>query len=237
MSAADSAPGAEAAEAAEGKRLRERFGVLFLALLVVFFVEGIATEGTVKDAFITVLVATALAISFQTADMAGARLRDALLLVALIMVGVVVAQVTSHDRIVVGLTRLSNALLVSLAPVAVVIGIGRALRRRREVTISVVLGALCLYLLVGLFFAFVYGAVNNLGGDPFFANGAASTSAHNLYFSFTTLTTTGFGDLTARSNLGHTLSNFEMLVGQIYLVTVVSIVVGNLRPRRGARSA
>ena len=64
----------------------------------------------------------------------------------------------------------------------------------------------------------------------------SSTTAHNVYFSFTTLTTTGFGDLTARASLGHTLSNLEMLIGQIYLVTVVSIVVGNLRPRRGPRS-
>ena len=65
----------------------------------------------------------------------------------------------------------------------------------------------------------------------------ASTTARNLYYSFTTLTTTGYGDVTARSNLGHTLSNLEMLVGQIYLVTVVSVVVGNLRPRRREGSA
>lgn len=237
MSTADSAPGAEAAEAAEGRRLRERYGVLFLALLVVFFVEGIASDGSLKDALVTVLIAGALAISFQAADMSGRRLRDGLLLVAVIVVAVVVAQVTSHDRAVTGLTRLANGLLVVLAPAAIIVGVRRALRRRQEVTIEVVLGALCLYLLVGLFFGFVYGSVNNLGGDPFFANGASSTSAHNLYFSFTTLTTTGFGDLTARSNLGHTLSNLEMLVGQIYLVTVVSVVVGNLRPRRREHSA
>jgi hypothetical protein len=42
----------------------------------------------------------------------------------------------------------------------------------------------------------------------------------------------GYGDLTAKSNLGHTLSNAEALVGQIYLVTVVSLIVGNLGLRR-----
>ena len=59
-----------------------------------------------------------------------------------------------------------------------------------------------------------------------------STIANCLYFSFTTLTTVGYGDLTAASNLGHTLAMSEALVGQIYLVTVVSLIVGNLGLRR-----
>jgi hypothetical protein len=49
----------------------------------------------------------------------------------------------------------------------------------------------------------------------------------------TTLTTVGYGDLTAAFNLGHTLSATEALTGQIFLVTVVSVVVANLRRRRG----
>ena len=104
--------------------------------------------------------------------MHGRWLRVSLLLIATLMVGVVVAQLTGHDRVVTGVTRLANALFVALAPVAVVIGVRRSLRRNLAVTIEVVLGALCLYLLVGLFFAFLYGAVNNLGGSPFFASGA-----------------------------------------------------------------
>jgi Ion channel len=51
---------------------------------------------------------------------------------------------------------------------------------------------------------------------------------------FTTLTTVGYGDLTARTGLGHTLSVSEGLLGQIYLVTVVSLIVTNLGRRRPA---
>ena len=51
---------------------------------------------------------------------------------------------------------------------------------------------------------------------------------HQLYFSFTTLTTVGYGDYTAASNLGHTLAMAEALIGQIYLVTVVAVIVSNL---------
>jgi hypothetical protein len=53
-----------------------------------------------------------------------------------------------------------------------------------------------------------------------------------LYYSFITLTTVGYGDLAANSDLGHTLSMFEALIGQNFLVTVVSVLVSNLgRPR------
>ena len=53
-----------------------------------------------------------------------------------------------------------------------------------------------------------------------------------LYFSVTTLATVGYGDFTAASNLGHTLSVSEALLGQVYLVTIVSLIVGNLGRRR-----
>ncbi len=98
-------------------------------------------------------------------------------------------------------------------------------------TITVVAGVLCLYLLLGLIYAFVYVAVQNLGSAPFFANGAAAVSSRSLYFSFVTMTTVGYGDYTARTNLGHTLAISEALIGQIYLVTVVAAIVGRLVPR------
>jgi hypothetical protein len=65
-----------------------------------------------------------------------------------------------------------------------------------------------------------------------FAGGAMATTSHCLYFSFTTLTTVGYGDLTARSDLGHTIAVTEALVGQIYLVTVVALLVSDVGRRR-----
>ena len=132
-----------------------------------------------------------------------------------------------------GPTRLANALLVALAPPAIVVGVLRNLRARQAVTIEAVFGVLCLYLLIGMFFSSVYGAIDRLGSAPFFTGGAPGTVANCLYYSFTTLTTIGYGDLTASGNLGHTLSVLEGLTGQIYLVTVVSVIVSNLgRARR-----
>jgi voltage-gated potassium channel Kch len=87
-----------------------------------------------------------------------------------------------------------------------------------------------------MLFAFVYGAIDRLADDPFFSGADEATISRCLYFSFTTLTTVGYGDLVAASNLGRTLAIFEALLGQIYLVTVVSLIVSNLgRPARGER--
>jgi hypothetical protein len=109
----------------------------------------------------------------------------------------------------------------------------RNLRASREVRIESVMGVLSLYMLLGMLFAFVFGAIDKLGGDPFFAGDASATVSNCLYFSFTTLATVGYGDFTARSGLGHTLSVTEALIGQIYLVTVVSLIISNLGRRAG----
>ncbi len=58
--------------------------------------------------------------------------------------------------------------------------------------------------------------------------------SEQVYFSFTTMTTTGYGDLTPATNVGHALAVLEMLLGQIYLVTVIGLLVGNLT--RGPRT-
>jgi len=55
-----------------------------------------------------------------------------------------------------------------------------------------------------------------------------------LYFAFTTLTTTGYGDLSPASDVARAAAILEALLGQLYLVTVLALVIGNLRPRRRA---
>jgi len=113
----------------------------------------------------------------------------------------------------------------------------RSLRARQAVTLEAVFGVLCVYILLGMFFASVYGTIDRFGGNPFFAGGQTATVARCLYFSFASLTTAGYGDFTARTNLGHTLSVSEALLGQIYLVTVVSLIVANLGRGRPAAKA
>jgi hypothetical protein len=217
------------------KGSRQRYGMLLLALSVTFFFEGVAEPGELQRAIGTVLVGATLMLALYAAEIPQRRLRVAAAVILTIVVGVVIATVAGKGTTAAGIAAVATGLLVALAPPAVVIGLVRILRATGTVTVTVVAGVLCLYLLVGLFFTFTYIAIQNLGGAPFFANGDTATSTRSLYFSFVTMTTVGYGDFTARTNLGHTLAVAEALLGQIYLVTVVAAIVSRLVPR-GAKA-
>jgi ion channel len=101
----------------------------------------------------------------------------------------------------------------------------------RGVVLQAVLGALAVYVLIGLVFAFTIGAIAVAQKGAYFTQGTDATQSIRVYFSFTVLTTTGFGDYTAATKAGHALAVLEMLLGQLYLVTVIALLVGNLRRR------
>jgi hypothetical protein len=208
---------------------RKRFGLLLLAVAAEFLLQGIASPGRWEQVLVSVLLAATLLLALWVADVEPRVIRPAAVLALLLVVlSFVEALVGGADGII---ARIADLLLVTLAPPAIVLGIVRTLRARNRVTLEAVFGVLCLYLLLGMFFAFLYGVIGR-SDDTFFAQGVQTTAARCLYFSFTTLTTVGYGDLTAASNLGHTLSVSEALLGQIYLVTIVSVIVGNLGMRR-----
>ena len=97
-----------------------------------------------------------------------------------------------------------------------------------KVNAQSIMGALCIYLLLGMFFTFVYDTLASLGDGPFFANGSDGSAFERLYFSFVTLATLGYGDYTAGGTLGRSLAVFEVLLGQLFLVTAVALLVGTL---------
>jgi hypothetical protein len=128
--------------------------------------------------------------------------------------------------------RLIGLMLVVLAPLSIVRGVARQARQSGTITMRTTAGVLCIYLLIGMGFAFLYGAIEALTNDPFFKQINGGNQSDFLYFSFTTLTTTGFGDLTAGTSLGRSFVIIEALMGQIYLVTVVALIVANLGQTR-----
>ena len=119
---------------------------------------------------------------------------------------------------------LLNILLVATVPWM----IGRSLWQRKVIDIRTVLGAVCIYVLLGMMFAFVYAAINGLGTAAFFVQTSHATTPDFLYFSYITQTTVGYGDLTAAGDLGRALAVLEALTGQLYLVTVIAVLVSRL---------
>jgi len=130
----------------------------------------------------------------------------------------------------VGLTYLLPVGLLVTATLPITLS--RVIRHPR-VTRETVLGALCAYVLVGLLFAFLYLAVSDLRSGPFFAQPGEHVQSEFLYYSFVTLTTLGFGDLSPSVGLPQALTAIEALLGQIFLVTMVARLV-TLWVRQGA---
>lgn len=119
-----------------------------------------------------------------------------------------------------------------LTPVALVNGLRKQFREADAVTMQTMFGVLCLYLLIGLLFGVAYSAIDQLSSTPFFTHGGDHGRDEYLYFSYTTLTTVGYGDLVAATNLGRSLAITEALVGQLYLVSVVAVIISNLEAVR-----
>jgi len=119
-------------------------------------------------------------------------------------------------------------LLYLIAPFSIV----RHLMIRREIDIQALLGAVSAYLLIGMFFAYAYQAAGELGSVPFFGSAGHGSLSQDLFFSFVTMTTVGYGNLVPAANPGQTLAVAEALLGQLFLVVAVGKIISGLQPRR-----
>jgi len=81
----------------------------------------------------------------------------------------------------------------------------------------------------------IWLGVARLGSQPFFTSQERGTPSDYMYFSFITLATVGYDDLTPQGGIGRTLAVTEGLSGQIYLVTAVAALVGNMGRERTPR--
>ena len=99
---------------------------------------------------------------------------------------------------------------------------------QKEVTRDLIVGAAIVYLLMALAWAFIYGAVESLHPGSFSIPEiqGITTSRHFLYYSFVTITTLGYGDITPVTSLARSLCILQAVIGQLYLVVQVAWLVG-----------
>jgi hypothetical protein len=212
-------------------RWEHRYGlVLLLILCSLVFLLAAPDEDGARLVAIALQGAT-LVLALYASEARPAIARLATVVVALAVLGSAAALIGFGE---LGTTagRIVSVLLIALAPVAISRGVVRDVRTEGVVTLHTMFGVLCIYLLLGMLFASVYGLVGDLQSETFFASGIDPDISDYLYFSFATLTTVGYGDLSAATDLGRSMAIAEALIGQIYLVTVVAVIAGNLSRRR-----
>jgi hypothetical protein len=200
-----------------------RYG-LVLALIVVTYVVTVGVHGTAGQAVIVLVQLLTVWIVFSVSESPRARRVAALAILvvaAIAVLGLIVGTVTALDDAVRVLFVVSM-LLYLIAPVVIV----RHIFRRNVVDGQTVLGAIAAYLLLGMMFAFCYEAIGAIQtAPPFFGERGGGTAGNYLFFSFITLTTTGYGDLVPAANPGQTAAVMEAIAGQLFLVTAVAKVI------------
>ena len=207
-----------------------RYGVVLAVTMCLLVFEIAAPEEAWARAVALALEGAALAVVVGTSRARAATRRCRAL--AVIGAGAVVVFLTAADVLSRGVVSAIGGLLAVAISAALVAGLVRLIRER-GVTLRAVLGALTIYLYVGLLFAWIITFVSVVDSTPYFAQPNVG-HGDRVYFSFTVLTTTGFGDYTAATSVGHALAVVEMLAGQLYLVTVIGVLVGGLVGRHSA---
>jgi voltage-gated potassium channel len=111
--------------------------------------------------------------------------------------------------------------------VVVVVSLLSHIRRAKEVTADLIMGAASTYFLIGLFWAFIFFFIETVSPGSFRLEGSpADMESQLIYYSFVTLTTVGYGDVIPTSMIARSYSVLEAVIGQLYLTVLVAGLVG-----------
>lgn len=207
----------------------DSYGSVLLLILFTYLFSVFVTASWAASLVITVQIGTVWAVLHVSRARRPVR-RAAAVLLLISAIAAALNLFVGKDTTGEGAVAFMSAVLYLIAPFSIT----RSLLFRREVDLQTVLGAIDIYLLVGMLFAFIYRFLGVVQPSAFF--GAATGDGklpQDLFFSFTTLTTTGYGNLVPAGNPGQSFAVAEMLIGQLFLVIAVAKVINAYTPARG----
>jgi hypothetical protein len=179
----------------EWSRIRDQVGVVLVLLVVkVFFSTSAPKEPSAWLATTATLAATLTLAMVASGAQKGVVGAGIALAASGLGMSTVIALTQEDARRYLSFTSL---LLTLLATGAII----RRVRLHAEINMLTVLAAVRIYVLLGLSFAFVFECVGEFGSRPFFTAHAAGTRSDYTYFSFVTMPTVGYGDVTAQGGL------------------------------------
>ncbi len=212
------------------ERVSDAFGLVFVLTLTTYVLASLI-ENRGWSAVVLTIATSATSVVALTSSHARARaVRIALVLSALTIALATVGAI-SGDRAWLNFATLIQVSLLTVAMASVL----RRVVMAPEVGSRTILGALSVYAVLGILFTFVYGVIDRMQGGPFFEGHAHPAGSDFLFFSYTTLTTTGYGNLVPGGQPGRLVSGLEMMMGQIFLVTLVAGLVSLWRPGEAIR--
>jgi Ion channel len=207
----------------------DRYGALLILITVTIVATVVLDEHQWERLVSVALIGLMLVFAMRTSQAPKSWQWIALAVVPVILVATAFAAARGSEGSTI---RAVIAAFVTLLLLAVQVAIVRRLSTHLTISWNTIMGALCVYLLFGMIFSGVYAVAGHLEDGRLFAEHESFTSTDTLYFSLITLTTVGYGDLTMRADPMRITAAMEALLGQIYLITAVALLVGNLGRRR-----
>lgn len=205
----------------------DSFGSVLVAILVTYLLS-VSLTGVWARSVILLLQMVTVWLALRVSK-SHPRVRVVSTVIVVLALVVAVVNLFGKDsEALSAIVFLTGSLLYFVAPISIL----RKIATSQSVDLEVLLGAIDAYLLIGMFFAFAYMGLGFIQSGPFFQGGIEGNVSDALFFSFTTLTTTGYGNLVPAGNPGQSLAVLEMLIGQFFLVTAVAKVINAWRPAR-----
>jgi hypothetical protein len=208
------------------QRIADAYGLVLVLILTTFVVTmTLPPEGWGGRVAAVMAAGLTAVVAFTSAGVDPGRVRLAVLVAVGATVAAVGAKALSSDALL-GIAFVTTAAMLALAALVIL----RRVVFASEVDFRMILGSISVFTLLGLLFGFLFLAIGRLATGDVFAGVAHPRSGDYLFFSYTTLTTTGYGNLVPAGQIGQTLAVLEMLFGQIFLVTLVARLVSLWRP-------
>jgi hypothetical protein len=207
------------------ERARDAFG-LVLVLVLLTYVLASLLDNRGWSAVILTLATSATSIVALTSSHAKPEFVRGVIWLSALTVLLAVVGAAADARFWLNLASVVQITLLALAMAAVL----KRIVTTPEVGSRTILGALSVYAVLGILFSFTYGTIDRIQGGPFFEGVQHPSGNDFLFFSYTTLTTTGYGNLVPGGQPGQMVAGLEMMLGQIFLVTLVAGLVSLWRP-------
>jgi hypothetical protein len=208
----------------EAARVPDSFGLLLALTLADFFLLSVLWQGNLATVVRTTVWCLTALFGIHTSHVRRPLFTWAVVAVVAAIIATIV-KTQQGGPIASGISDIAIALLALATPIAVL----SRIIQHRTVTAQTLLGVICVYLMLGLLFAYADLSIQAISGQ-FFAQAGAHPEPDFVYFSFTTMTTVGYGDLTATTGFPRNMAVLEALVGQIFLVVLVARLVSLYAP-------
>jgi hypothetical protein len=210
------------------QRVSDAFGLVLLLVVTTYVLASVLSNRGWAAVLLSLSTGATSVVALTSSHARATMVRWALAIAGLATVLAAISAVSGAKLWL----NVASCLEIGLLTVAMAAVLRRVVTAT-SVSFRTILGAISVYIALGILFTWGYGVIDRIEGGGFFGAGVTTRGSDFLFFSYTTLTTTGYGDLVPAGQVGRMISGLEMMIGQVFLVTLVAGLVSLWRPGEG----